>query len=94
MKCPECSDDDIGEIGKRLYETVCHHDGKDKKHMLKHSYEQYHANVSTKYFQILENRYLKNLQTKICEIPFNKKTAPFTEHTKDLNSFDTFLLSH
>ena len=42
-KCPECQEDYIGEIGRRLHERICDHSGKDgKSHMLKHSLENNH----------------------------------------------------
>ena len=47
-KWPDCDDNYIGEVGRRLWECVCDHSGKDhKSHMLKHSYEKAHKNVSS-----------------------------------------------
>ena len=47
-KWPDCDDNYIGEVGRRLWEFVCDYSGEDhKSHMLKHSYEKAHKNVSS-----------------------------------------------
>ena len=46
VKCPECHEDYIGEIGRRLHERIFDHSGKDSKsHMLKHSLENNHKHI-------------------------------------------------
>ena len=47
VKCPECQEDYIGEIGMRLHEQICDHSGKDSKsHMLKHSLENTQVSIN------------------------------------------------
>ena len=61
VKCPECQEDYIGEIGRRLHERICDHSGKDSKsHMLKHSLENNHKQVSFEDFHILRNCYFNS----------------------------------
>ena len=58
VKCPECHEDYIGEIGRRLHERICDHSGKDNKSdMLKHSLENNHKHFSFEGFRILRNGY-------------------------------------
>ena len=58
VKCPECHEDYIGEIGRRLHEWICDEIGKDSKsHMLKHSLEINHKHNSFEDFCILRNGY-------------------------------------
>ena len=69
VKCPECQEDYIGEIGRRLHERICDHSGKDSKsHMLKHSLENNHKQVSFEDFRILRNGYTNSkIKRKISE---------------------------
>ena len=61
VKCPECQEDYIGEIGRRLYEQIYGHSGKDSKsHMLKNYLENNHKQVSFEDFRILPNGYTNN----------------------------------
>ena len=54
IKCPECHEDYIGEIGRRLHERISEHSGKDSKsHMLKHPLQNNHKHVSFEDFGIL-----------------------------------------
>ena len=54
VKYLECQEDYIGEVGRRLYERICDHSGKDSKsHMLKISLENNHKQVSVEDFRIL-----------------------------------------
>ena len=66
VKCPECQEEYIGEIGRKLHERICDHSGKDSKsHMLKHSPGNIHKHVSFEDFLILRNGYTnKNLSEK------------------------------
>ena len=59
--CPEasCEESYIGEAGRRLYERVKDHNGRDKNsHLLKHSIEHNHGVVTLKDFRILGSGYL------------------------------------
>ena len=61
VKCPECQEDYAVEIGRRLHEWICDHSGKDSKsHMLKHSLENNHKQVSFEDFCILRNGYINS----------------------------------
>ena len=58
VKCPECQEDYIEEIGRRFHKRICDFNGKDSKsHMLKHSPENNHAQVSFEDFRIFRNSY-------------------------------------
>ena len=78
IKYPECREDYIGEIGRRLHERICDHSGKDSKsHMLKHSLENNHKQVSFEDFRILRNGYTNNkINRKISEALFIKELRP------------------
>ena len=69
VKCPECQEDYIGEIGRRLHEWICDHSGKNNKsHMLKHYLEINHKQVSFEDFHILRNGHTNNkIKRKILE---------------------------
>ena len=75
VKCPECQEDYIGEIGRRLHERICDHSGKDSKsHMLKHSLENNHKQVSFEDFRIIQNGYTNSkFKQKISEELFIKE---------------------
>ena len=78
VKCPECQEDYIGEIGRRPHERICDHSGKDSKsHMLKHSLENNHKQVSFEDFRILRNGYTNSkIKRKISEALFIKELRP------------------
>ena len=78
VKCPECQEDYIGEIGRRLHERICDHSGKDSKsHMLKHSLENNHKQVSFEDFRIIRNGYTNSkFKRKILEALFTKELRP------------------
>ena len=78
VECPECQEDYIGEIGRRLHERICDHSGKDSKsHMLKHSLENNHKQVSFEDFHILRNGYTNSkIKRKISEALFIKELRP------------------
>ena len=75
VKCPEYQEDYIGEIRRRLHERICDHSGKDSKsHMLKHSLESKHKQVSFEDFRILRNGYTNSkIKRKISEALFIKE---------------------
>ena len=75
VKCPECQEDYIGEIGRRLHERICDHSGKDSKsHMLKHSLENNHKQVSFEDFCRIQNGYTNSkFKQKISEELFIKE---------------------
>ena len=76
VKCPECQEDYIGEIGRRLHEWICDHSGKDSKpHMLKHSLENNHKKFLLKisvYFEMVT----LTAKGKISEALFIKELRP------------------
>ena len=78
VKCLECQEDCIGEIGRRLHERICDHSGKDSKsHMLKHSLENNHKQVSFEDLRLLRNSYTNNkIKRKISEALFIKELPP------------------
>ena len=78
VKCPECQEDYIGEIRRRLHERICGHSKKDSKsHMLKHSLKNNHKHVSFEDFCILCNGYTNSkFKQKILEALFIKKLLP------------------
>ena len=78
VKCLECQEGFIGEIGRRLHEWICDHSGKDRKsHMLKHSLENNHKHVSFEDFCILQNGDTNSkFKQKISEVLFIKKVCP------------------
>ena len=88
VKCPECQEDYIGEIGRRLHERICDHSGKDSKsHMLKHSLENNHKQVCFEDFRILRNGYTNSkIKRKISEALFIKELHP------SLNTQETSVL--
>ena len=78
VKCPECQEDYIGEIGTRLHERICDHSGKNSKsYMLKLSLENDHKNVSFEDFRILWIGYNNSkVKWKISEALFIKELRP------------------
>ena len=88
VKCPECQEDYIGRIGRRLYERICDHSGKDSKsHMLKHSLENNHKHVSFEDLFILLNGHTNSkVKRKTLEMLLIKELSP------SLNSQETSVL--
>ena len=86
VKCLECEEDYIGEIGSRLHEWICDHRGKDSKsHVLKHSLENNHKKVSFEDFCIIQNDYTNSkFKQKIPEALFIKELRP------SLNTQETY----
>ena len=78
VKCPEFQEDYIEEIGRRLHKWICDYNGKDSKsHMLKHSLENNHKQVSFEDFRILRNGYTNSkIKRKISEALFIKELRP------------------
>ena len=72
MKCSaeNCSDDYIGESARRIIERVKDHGGRDtKSHVLKHSSEKEHVEVTQEEFKIIGSNFKNNrLKRKIAEI--------------------------
>ena len=75
VKCPEFQEDYIEEIGRRLHKWICDYNGKDSKsHMLKHSLENNHKQVSFENFCILGNGCTNSkIKRKISEALFIKE---------------------
>ena len=75
VKCPECQEDYIGEIGRRLHERICDHSWKDSKsHMLKHSLENNHKQACFEDFRILRKGHTNSkIKRKILEELFIKE---------------------
>ena len=58
--CPNetCRESYIGESGRRILERIKDHNGKDlKSHILRHSVESGHANVSFEDFKIIAKNF-------------------------------------
>ena len=86
VKCPECQGDYIGQIERSLHEQICDHSGKDSKsHMLKHSLENNHKQVSFEDFRMLRNGYTNSkFKRKISEALFIKELRPSLNTQKHL----------
>ena len=71
MKClaENCPDDYIGESARRIIERVKDHGGRDtKSHVLKHSSEKEHVEVTQEDFKIISSHFKNNrLKRKIAE---------------------------
>ena len=78
VKCPKCQEDYIAEIVRRLHERIYDHSGKDSKsHMLKHSLENNHKQVSFEDFRIIRNDCTNSkFKRKILEALFTKELRP------------------
>ena len=75
VKCLECQEEYIGEIGRSLQERICDHSGKESKsHVLKHSLENNHKQMSFEDFHILRYGYITSkFKRKISEALFIKE---------------------
>ena len=80
VKCPEESytDDYIGESGRRVIEQVKDHNWRDKSsHMLRHSIEKEHAEVTANDFKVIGRNYRENvLKRKVMEVLLIKQFRP------------------
>ena len=78
VKCLECQEDYIEEIGRRLHERISDHNGKDSKsHILKHSLENNHKQASFEDLRVLRNGYTNSkIKRKISEALFIKELRP------------------
>ena len=73
-----CSDYYIGESARRITERVKDHGGRDtKSHVLKHSSEKEHAEVTQEGFKIIGSNFKNNrLKRKIAEALLIKQKRP------------------
>ena len=80
VKCSaeNCSDDYIGESARRIIERVKDHGGRDtKSHVLKHSSEKEHVEVTQEDFKIIGSNFKNNrLKRKIAEALLIKQKHP------------------
>ena len=80
VKCSaeNCSDDYIGESARRIIERVKDHGGRDtKSHVLKHSSEKEHVEVTQEDFKIIGSNFKNNrLKRKIAEALLIKQKRP------------------
>ena len=69
---------ETGETGRRLHERISDHSGKESKsHMLKHSLENNHKQVSFEDFYILRNAYTNSkFKQEISKAWFIKELLP------------------
>ena len=77
-KCPDCTDDYIGETARRLIRRVDEHTGKDNNsHLTKHSQIKGHKPVSLEDFKIIGSHF-KNQEyfRKIAEAIYIKRFKP------------------
>ena len=81
MKCSaeNCLNDYIGESARHIIERVKDHGGRDtKSHVLKHSSEKEHVEVTQEDFKIIGSHFKNNrLKRKIAEALFIKQEHPF-----------------
>ena len=97
VKCPEelCTDDYIGESGRRVIERVKDHNGRDKSsHMLRHSIEKNHAKVTANDFKVIERNYRNNVQKQVAEALLIKQFRPTLKCPRIVSCFETFKLIH
>ena len=78
VKCPECQEDYIREIGGATSWTDYDHSGKySKSHMFKHILKNNHKHVSLEDFHILRNGYTNSkFKQKISKVLFIKELRP------------------
>ena len=73
-----CTDEYIGESGRRVIERVKDHNESDKSsHMLRHSIKKNHAKVTANDFKVIERDYRSNArQRKVAEVLLIKQFRP------------------
>ena len=73
-----CRENCIGESGRRISERIKDHNGRDlKSHILRHSVESGHANVSYEDFKIIAKNFNNNSwKRKIAESLLIKEKRP------------------
>ena len=77
ISCPECNVCYIGESGRRLYERLKEHAGRDKNsHVLQHSIETGHARVDINNIEILNKNFTNYYKRKISEALYIKSFKP------------------
>ena len=80
VDCPNetCRENYIGESGRRISERIKDHNGRDlKSHILRHSVESGHANVSCEDFKIIAKNFNNNSwKRKIAESLLIKEKRP------------------
>ena len=80
VDCPNetCRKNYIGESGRRISERIKDHNGRDlKSHILRHSVESGHANVSCEDFKIIAKNFNNNSwKRKIAESLLIKEKRP------------------
>ena len=80
VKCPEtnCQESYIGETGRRFYERICDHIGKDKNsHVLKHSMDYGHTPPSFEDFKVINKGFGGNTyKRKLSEALLIKQLKP------------------
>ena len=89
VDCPNetCRENYIGESGRRISERIKDHNGRDlKSHILRHSVESGHANVSCKYFKIIAKNFSNNSwKRKIAEsLLIQEKRPTLNIHDKSV----------
>ena len=90
--CPNetCRENYIGESGPRISERVKDHNGRDlKSHILRHSVESGHANVSCEDFKIIAKNFNDNSwKRKIAESLLIKQKTADVKHTRQISTFE------
>jgi len=79
VSCPdvECNSKYIGETGRRFYERICDHVGKDKNsHVLKHSLASNHKPPDLEDFKVIGKGYKNSYKRKITEALLINKFKP------------------
>ena len=97
VKCSagNCPDDYIGESARRIMERVRDHRGRDtRSHVLKHSSENEHVEVTQEDFKIIGSHFKNNrLKRKIAEALLIKKERP-SFNVQDQSFGLKLILSH
>ena len=87
--CPneKCRENYIGESGRRISESIKDHNGRDRKsHILRHSVESGHVNVSYEDFKIIAQNFNNNhMKRRAAESLLIKEKRPtLNRHDKSV----------
>ena len=86
-----CENSYIGETARRIQERIKDHNGRDhKSHMLKHSIEKHHDNVTQENFKIIAKNFKKKqMQTKNIRITLDKGLTSDPQRPREILSTET-----
>ena len=75
-KCPDCTENYVGETGRRLTERVKEHSKDTNSHLLRHSLATGHKPVTLEDFKILGKGYRNYYRRKVSEAILIQKNKP------------------